>query len=410
MSIKLREVPGPKAKRIAEFYKRYASYTTFEYPLAIKSGEGVYIQDVDNNWFLDFNSNIASLALGYKHPAITAVLKKYAEIGGHKMAGKDFYNEEAAELTKALLAIVPKNLRKVFLVNSGAEAVENAMKLIWRKIGPIAGLSFSGALHGRTIGALSYTHSKAVQKKNYPEVPHHILKFCTSDNDPEINELEKFIATGGKPSFVIIEPMQGESGYQPASKKFLQNIRKVTKANSIPLIVDEIQSGLGRTGKWWAFEHYKIEPDFITSAKHLQVGAVIFPNEYNPSEKSAISTTWGGGHRIDLAVGAATIQAIRKQKLLDNATKIGDFIGKRLKELQKELPKLVIDTRGIGVMRAIELPSSDIRDKVIQQSFRKGLCLLPCAERAIKIAPPLIIKQQEADEGLNILESVIRSV
>ena len=236
------------------------------------------------------------------------------------------------------------------------------------------------------------------------------MKFCTSDNDPEINELEKFIATGGKPSFVIIEPMQGESGYQPASKKFLQNIRKVTKANSIPLIVDEIQSGLGRTGKWWAFEHYKIEPDFITSAKHLQVGAVIFPNEYNPSEKSAISTTWGGGHRIDLAVGAATIQAIRKQKLLDNATKIGDFIGKRLKELQKELPKLVIDTRGIGLMRAIELPSSDIRDKVVQQSFRKGLCLLPCAERAVRIAPPLIIKQSEADEGLNILESVIRSV
>src|SRR3990172_7680852 len=139
MSIKVKEVPGPKAKRIAEFYKRYAANTSFEYPLAIKSGEGVYIQDVDNNWFLDFNAQVASLALGYKHPAITSVLKKYSEIGGHKMAGQDFYNEEAAELTKTLLAIVPKNLRRVFLVNTGAEATENCMKLVWRNVGPLPG-------------------------------------------------------------------------------------------------------------------------------------------------------------------------------------------------------------------------------------------------------------------------------
>ena len=409
MAIKIKEVPGPKARRIAEFYKRYAANTSFEYPLVIKNGEGCYVQDIDNNWFLDFNSNIASLALGYKHPVIAAVLKKYSEIGGHKIAGQDFYCEEAAELTKTILSIVPKNLRRVFLVNSGAEAVENAMKLVWRKLGPQSGISFSSAFHGRTIAALSYTHLKAVQKKNYPEIPHHMLKFCTSDADAEIDELEKFIATGGKPSFVLIEPVQGEGGYQPAGRKFLQTVRKVTKQNGIPLITDEIQSGIGRTGKWWAFEHYKIEPDIITSAKHLQVGAVIFPNEYNPVQQGAISSTWGGGHRIDLAVGAATIQAIRKQKLLDNATKVGDYIGKRLKELQKQLPKRVIDTRGLGLMRALELPSAEIRDKIVQQSFKRGLCLLPCSERAIKIAPPLIIKQQEAGEGLDILEKVIKT-
>jgi 4-aminobutyrate aminotransferase len=410
MAIKIKVVPGPKAKRVADFYKRYNANTSFEYPLVIKDGSGAYVQDVDNNWFLDFSSQVASLALGYKHPEIMKVLKKYSAIGGHKLAGQDFYNEEAAELTKTLLTIVPKKLRRVFLANTGAEAVENAMKLIWRKTGPIAGLSFTGAFHGRTIGALSYTHSKAVQKKNYPEVPHHILKFCTSDADPEINELEKFIALGGKPSFVIIEPIQGEGGYNTASRKFLQIIRKVTKLNNIPLVVDEIQSGVGRTGKWWAFENYKIEPDFITSAKHLQVGAVVFPNEYNPIEQSTISTTWGGGHRIDMAVGAATIKTIRKQKLLDNAKKIGEHIHKRLKEMQKARPKFIVDVRGIGLMRALELPSSDIRNKVIQQSFKQGLCLLPCAERAIRIAPPLIIKQQEADEGLNILEKVIKTI
>jgi len=410
MAIKIKDVPGPKARRIAEFYKRYAANTTFEYPLVIKNGEGCYVQDVDGNWFLDFNAQVASAALGYKHPAITSVMKRYAEIGAHKIAGQDFYNEEAAELTKTLLSIVPKRLRRVFLVNTGAEAVENCMKLVWRKVGPLSGVAFSGAFHGRTLGALSYTHSRAAQKKNYPEIAHHVLKFCSSDADVEIDELEKFILTGSKPSFVVVEPIQGEGGYRVASKKFLTTIRKVTKANNIQLILDEVQTGIGRTGKWWAFEHYKIEPDFIASAKHLQVGAAIFPNEFNPAEHSAISSTWGGGHRIDLAIGTETIKTIRKQKLLENAAKIGEHIGKRLKEWQKSLPKMIIDTRGLGLMRAFELPSAEIRSKVIQQSFRRGLCLLPCAERAIRIAPPLIIKQSEADEGLNILEKVVRTI
>jgi 4-aminobutyrate aminotransferase len=281
------------------------------------------------------------------------------------------------------------------------------MKIIWRKFGSLPGISCSGAFHGATICALSHTHSKASHKKNYPEIGHHIIKFCTRDDDLEIDELEKFIATGSKPAFVIIEPVQAVSGCFQAGKRFMQTLRKITKINNIPLICDEIHCGMGRTGKWWAFQDYNIEPDFIAAGKHLQVGAAIFPNEFNPAEKGALLSTWGGGHRLDMAIASAVIKTIRKQKLLENATRVGEHIKKRLKELAKELPKFIIDTRGTGLLQAVEFPSADIRDKIMQQAFRNGLCLMPAGERAIEIAPPLIMKKEEADEGMDILEKVI---
>jgi 4-aminobutyrate aminotransferase len=409
MAIRLKQVPGSKSSKLSEFYRRYNALSTHEYPLAIKDGQGAYIQDVDGNWFLDFNSQIASAALGYKHPEVMHTIKEHSDNGAMKIAGQFFYCEEAAELTRNILSIAPKKMRRVFLANSGTEAVENCMKLIWRKVGPLPGVSCSGAFHGSTIGSLSITHARAAYKKNYPEISHHTIKFCTRDDDTEIDELEKFILTGGKPSFVIVEPVQGNSGYYPASKKFMQVLSKITKINKVPLICDEVQSGMGRTGKWWAFQNYNIEPDFIAAGKHLQVGAVIFPNEFNPAEKGAVLSTWGGGHRLDMAIASTVIKTIRKQKLLENAVKIGEQIRKKLKDLAKELPKFIIDTRGIGLMQAVEFPSAEIRDKIIQQAFRNGLCLLPAGERTVRIAPPLIIKKEEAEEGLNVLEKVVKN-
>ncbi|NIO44358.1 MAG: aminotransferase class III-fold pyridoxal phosphate-dependent enzyme, partial [Candidatus Aenigmarchaeota archaeon] len=189
--------------------------------------------------------------------------------GAHKIGGQDFYCEEQAELAEELVKITPKNLSRVFLVNTGAEAVENAIKFAFRKKGPLQGISCKGAFHGRTLGALTFTDSKAVQKKNYPEINHETIKFCTKDNDPQINGLEELIKTEWIPAFMLVECFQGEGGYKIASKKFIKNLRRVSKKHDFPLIVDEIQSGLGRTGKWWSFEHYGIKPDIITSAKAL---------------------------------------------------------------------------------------------------------------------------------------------
>lgn len=404
-----KNIPGAKARRIISKIKKYCIDTTFGYPLAIKTGNGCFIEDVDGNHYLDFNSNVCSCNVGYGHPEIIEVLEKYSNNGAHKIAGQDFYSEEEADLAEKLLKIVPKNLRRVLLVNSGSEAVENAIKFAFRKKGPLPGVSCTGAFHGRTLGALTFTDSKAVQKKMYPEINHENIKFCTDDCDECINEFEELVRREWIPAFVIVECFQGEGGYRPASKKFIKNLRKSTKKYDIPLITDEIQSGMGRTGKWWAFEHYGIKPDIMTSAKSLQVGAVISTRKYDPNEPGAVSSTWGGGHRIDMAVGLKTIEIIQKEKLLKNAEKMGKYMMKRFKEMQRKYPK-IIDVRGIGLMIGVEFSNEKYKKIIPDMAFKKGLLLLGCGIKTIRIAPPLIINKEEADVGLDIFEKIVKGL
>lgn len=396
------------SKKIVQKTHKYCVKGTFVYPLVVKSGRGCYIQDVDGKWHLDFNANVSSCNVGYAHPEIMKVLQEYSRVGAHKIAGQDFYCEEHAELAEKLVKITPRNLRKVFLSSTGTEAVENAIKFAFRKKGPIPGVGCSRAFHGRTLGALTFTSSKAVQKRNYPEINHETIRFCTSDTDPDINQLEKLVSAESAPAFVLVECVQGEGGYRPASKRFIKILRKVSKAYDFPLIIDEIQSGLGRTGKWWSFEHYKIIPDIIAAAKSLQVGATVTSSKYDPNESGAVSSTWGGGHRIDLAVGLKTIEIIRKEKLVKNAERMGKYMMKRLNEIRNNYSVDLIDVRGLGLMIGVEFVDKKKRDYVVQDAFKNGLLLLGCGFKTIRFAPPLIITQKEIDKGLEIFEKSVK--
>jgi 4-aminobutyrate aminotransferase len=398
----MNNIPGKMATSIIDSIAKTSYYSTYTYPLVIKTGDGCWIEDVDGNKFLDFTSNIGSCPLGYSHHAILDILKKYSSNGAHKIAGQDFYCEEHAQIALKLLSICPPN-SKVFLINSGAEAVENAIKLAYKKMGALPGVSCINAFHGRTLGALSLTFSKEVQKANFPELQVKRIKFCTVDSDEEIDSLEKLLKLY-RVAYVISEVIQGEGGLNVGSKKFVSNLRKMTSQYGVPLVIDEVQSGMGRTGRWWAYENYGIRPDMITVAKGLQVGAVVYDKAYDPREHAVLSSTWGAGSRIDMAIGMKIIETIQADHLLENAKKMGDKLMKGISELVGR--GSVVDVRGIGLMIGLELGENSHRNEIVNTLFRKGLLVLPSGNRAIRIMPPLIITEEEITNGLSILNDV----
>lgn len=377
--------------------------STFTYPLVVDGGQGCVIRDSDGNQFLDFTSNIGACPLGYGHHDIMHALACIAQNGAHKIAGQDFYCREHAELSQKFLSILPPGFR-AFFVNSGAEAVENSIKISYRKrlgqgLPVLPGVSCTGAFHGRTLGALSFTLSKPVQKAGFPELPVMRIKFCKEDTDPDIDAVGKVLEQN-KVAFIISEVIQGEGGYNVASRKFIQNLRMQADAHGVPLILDEVQSGMGRTGKWWAFEHYDVTPDIMSAAKALQVGATAFRADFDPGQQGVLSSTWGGGSRIDLAVGATIIDVIKRDRLLDNATSMGGRLKKGLQELVGKGG--VIDVRGIGLMVGIEFDTKEQRDAALARMFKSGLLLLPAGQKAMRAIPPFIITADEIDEGLEI--------
>ncbi|MEO9309903.1 MAG: aminotransferase class III-fold pyridoxal phosphate-dependent enzyme [Nitrososphaera sp.] len=391
--------PGPIASRIISTMKARTYDSTFMYPLVIKGGHDCIIEDVDGNEYLDFTSSVGACPLGYSHPDILEVLKEYSTNGAHKIAGQDFYTEEHAILAEKLTTILPPDF-KVFFINSGAEAVENALKIAYRKMGPLAGIGCNNAFHGRTLGALTFTSSKPVYKFNFPELPVLRIKFCTTDDDPEIDAAEKILKEN-KVAFIISEVIQGEGGYIVASRRFIQNLRKLADSYGVPLILDEVQSGLGHTGKWWAFEHYGVKPDIMSIAKALQVGATAFDKRLEPTDRGVISSTWGGGARIDLAVGARIIDVIKRDRLLENAEKMGMLIKKGFSEIVGK--KGITDVRGLGLMIGVECESKEKRDKILLNMFEHGLLGLGAGQKAIRIIPPLIITEEQVSEGISVM-------
>ena len=398
-------IPGPKSRKLVDEFKNITYDSTFTYPLVFKTGRGCVIEDIDGIEFLDFTSNIGSCPLGYSYPDILDVIKEYcsSERGVHKIAGQDFYCEEHFDIASKLLSISKKN-SKVFFINSGAEAVENAIKIAYKKMGPLIGISCNGDFHGRTLGALSFTMSKEIQKTNFPELPVKRIKFCTSDSDPEINQLESLIKEY-KVAFIITEIIQGEGGLNVASKLFIHHIRKLADEYKVPLIFDEVQSGMGRTGKWWAYEHYGVEPDIMTVAKALQVGATVYDKGYDPPEPGVLSSTWGGGSRIDMAIGTKIIEIILKNNLLSNFQKIGDVLLKNFVDIVGI--NGLIDARGIGLMIGLEFDTKVTRDFIVNSLFKKGLLILPAGMKSIRIMPPLIINEEEAMKGFSLISDTI---
>jgi len=311
-------------------------------------------------------------------------------------------------MLEELMSITPKNLNAAFLINSGAEAIENAIKICMRSR-PTAkyGVSFTGAFHGRTTGALSLTNSTTIQKQHYASIPTKRLPF--SEEAPR--EFKRLLEQEVAPSeigFVILEHVQGEGGYRPAAKKMVKEMRRLCKQHQIPYIADEVQAGMGRTGKWWAWQHYNITPDVMTTAKALQVAATIANKKRFPTKPGSISSTWGGGHTIDLVVGIETIKIIKKQKLLQRNKIQGDYINKRLREI-KQGNSYVLNPRGLGLMQAFDLPTQKMRDNVIIECLKKGLILLGCGKTGIRLIPPYIIEKQQIDEGLTIIEKAINT-
>lgn len=400
-------LPGPKSAKILDALQKRNGGWSISYPFVHSSkGEGCFFTDIDGNIFLDFGSQIASNPLGYNHPTLLHLSKEYLGRSPLKFAGQDFTVQEHLHLLEELTSITPKHIDAGFLINSGAEAVENAIKVALRSK-PTAklGISFTGAFHGRTLGALSCTNSKVVHKKHYLGINMRRLPFA--ETAPE--QFEELLQTDVAPEdvgFVIVEPIQGEGGYRVASKRMITETRRLAKQNDIPFIADEVQSGIGRTGHWWAFEHFGIEPDIISTAKALQVGATLANRKLFPSEPGSISSTWGGGHVLDMANGIATIQTIKKEKLLVKNTQHGSYLRKGLQELaMKNL--FVQNIRGLGLMNAFDLPTKKMRDDLVLQLLKQGIVVLGCGKTGIRILSPYVVEKRELDLFLRELEKAL---
>ncbi len=400
------KLPGPRSARILQHLKqRNGAFNIDHAYVHSREGKGSHFSDVDGNTFLDFAGQVASNPLGYNNATMLRVLQKYATHTPTKYGGQDFVIPEHLELLEELLKIVPKNLDTAFIINSGAEANENALKLACHRR-PTAkiGISFYNGWHGRTTGALSLTNSRSIQVKHYLRLPTRHLSYSESAPE-ELNELIRREFDADEIGFVIMECVQGEGGYIPGSTPMIKGMRKATHAHGIPLICDEVQSGMGRTGKWWAYEHHGIIPDIHTCAKALQVAATVANRKWFPREKGAISSTWGGGQLIDMAMGIAIIREIKKKKLLQNATRMGKEINTRLKEIHVQT-NFIHHPRGLGLMQAFDLNDVKTRNAFQQACFQKGLIALGCGVSGMRISPSLNITRAEVEEGMTIIEEV----
>lgn len=392
------ELPGPRSERLLNKLRKLNVGYTDPYPFVhSKEGSGCYFKDIDGNTFLDFGSQVASNPLGYNNHELIEVIKEYANRHPIKYAGQDFTVKEHIALLEELFTITPGDLKTGILINSGAEAVENCLKLAMRKQKLSRfGISFEHAFHGRTLGALSCTQSKPVYTDNFLGIPMKRLPF----DESAVDMLKDIAKKSGKHDvgFVIIEPIQGEGGYNIAPDGLMKGIRKVTKEYDIPFIVDEVQSGMGRTGKWWASQHYNITPDIMAASKALQVGAAITSEKYRPAP-GTVSSTWGGGHILDMALGLKTIQMIKKRNLLNNVSRQGAYLLKQLHGID-----YIQEQRGKGLMIAFDLPSRGMRNNFIIECLKQGLVLLGCGYKSVRVIPPYIVGKEELDQAVSIIE------
>lgn len=432
-------VPGPRARAAVEADTRLISPSyTRSYPLVAKRGRGARIEDVDGNEFLDFAAGIAVTSTGHCHPEVVAAIQKQAAELIH-ISGTDFYDEHMTELAARLSAVAPMpGPHKFFYGNSGAEAVECAMKLARYHTGRQNIVAFLGAFHGRTMGALSLTASKPQQKRRFgpmlPGVTHvrypYAYRGCSGGRQAEeafsmgcaryIEEkLFKTILAPEEVAAIFVEPIQGEGGYVVAPDNFLHELRAICDRHGILLVVDEVQSGAGRTGKWWAIEHSGVEPDIVCMAKGIAsgmpLGICMSRAEIMDWVPGSHASTFGG-NPISLAAALATMNVLEREGIA-NAARVG---GKMLERLHgwKEMHPLVGDVRGRGMMIGIELvkdkttrePASALRNKVETLAFEKGLMILGCGETSLRLCPPLVVSEEEAMVALDILEEALSEV
>jgi 4-aminobutyrate aminotransferase len=418
------ELPGPRARALIA---RDAAVTspslTRSYPLVAARGSGYVIEDVDGNRFLDFAAGIAVASTGHAHPSVVEAIERQARELIH-IAATDFYEPRYVELCERLAAIAPwREGARVFLTNSGTEAIEGAIKLArfhTRRSGIIA---FEGAFHGRTMGALSVTTSKEKQRAGFgPFLPDvHVTRFPRvrgwdegGDGRAEIADLRTRILgqeiSPAKVAAIIIEPIQGEGGYYPAPTPFLKELRTLCDEHGILLIADEIQSGLGRTGRWFAIQHAGVEPDIVTVAKGIAsgmpIGAFIGRTKLWSWKPGAHGSTFAG-NPVCAAAALATLDLI-EEGLMANAVEMGRRLRAGLERLGRRSPR-IRDVRGIGLMIGVEFHSHEEANAVEQAAFQRGLLLLECGEASLRFCPPLVVDAPAVDRALELFAEALAS-
>lgn len=424
-------LPGPNAKRVLAGDERYISPSyTRSYPLVAKEGRGIVITDVDGNEFFDFSSGIAVTSTGHCHPDVVAAIQKQAGELIH-MSGTDFYYESMVTLAERLSKIAPMpGPHRVYYGNSGAEAIECALKLARYHTGRQQIIAFFGAFHGRTMGALSLTASKPQQKRRFsplvPGVTHVLYPDVYRKGEADALACAKFIeeklfkttVPAEEVAAIFVEPVQGEGGYVPAPRVFMQELRRICTENGILLVADEVQSGVGRTGKWWAIEHTGVQPDIVCMAKGIAsgmpLGITLTKADLMNWVPGSHASTFGG-NPVCIAAALATLDVIEREDLLHNSAEVGNHILRRTADWPKK-HKLVGDVRGLGLMIGVELVkdkttkerASAERDQVVELAFERGVLFLGCGANTIRIAPPLITTKEQADVAMDVLEECLQ--
>ena len=417
------ELPGPRARELIARDEAVASPSlTRAYPLVAESGAGLVVTDVDGNRFLDFAAGIAVCSTGHSHPRVVAAIKEQADRLIH-IAATDFYEPRYTEFMERLAAIAPfEEKARVFLTNSGTEAVEGAIKLARYHTHRPGIIAFEGAFHGRTMGALSLTNSKIKQRAGFgPLIPmvHHSpfprvrawREGSGGDGTAELEVLRRSILgrliAPSDVAAIVVEPIQGEGGYFPAPTPFMQGLREICDEHGILLIADEIQSGMGRTGKWWAIQHTGVEPDILTSAKGIAsgmpIGAFIARESVWTWPPGAHGSTFAG-NPICAAAGLATLDIIESEGLA-NAAAMGARLRSGLESAARDSD--VRDVRGEGLMLGVEFPTHGAAEAVQEAAFRRGLLTLECGESSLRFSPPLIVSASEVDTAVRIFAEAL---
>jgi 4-aminobutyrate aminotransferase len=427
-------LPGPKAKAIIERDRKYVSPSyTRDYPFVIARGEGAVLEDVDGNRFLDCAAGIAVNSTGVSHPDVVKAISEQAQKFIH-MSGTDFYYEPQVRLAEELAAIAPIDGDvRTFFANSGTEATEAALKLARYHTRRHAVVAFLGAFHGRSMGSLSLTASKAIQRKGFGPFLSGVYhapypdSYRTGSADAATAQCLSFIedqlfthlVSPDDVSAVVVEPIQGEGGYIVAPPAFLQGLRELTAKHGILLVVDEVQSGMGRTGKMFASDHVGLKADVVTIAKGiasgLPLGVTCARADIMAWPPGAHASTFGG-NPVACAAANVTIRLLKEQ-LIANAAAVGDHLMQGIRALQERHP-LIGDVRGRGLMIGIELVRDrhtkeraiDERNALVQAMFRRGVLVLGAGRNALRLAPPLVLTRAQADSVLQILDQALAEV
>lgn len=433
-------LPGPKGKEIIEADAQFVnpSYPRPSFKLVAERGEGVWVEDVDGNIFLDCNAGVAVCSTGHCHPDVVAAIKQQAEQLIH-MCGTDYYYRHMPALAQKLDQIVPvPSPTRTHFANSGTEAVETALKLAMHATGREKFIAFFNSFHGRTLGSLSLTSSKTAQRLGFKrqalDVVH--VPYPNEFRNPFRAEdcgdggaaqgalhwiEERLFKTTTPPqevAAIIVEAVQGEGGYVPASRSFLQGLRRICDEHGILLIVDEVQSGMGRTGKMFASDHHDLKPDIVCIAKGigsgLPIGATVARASLMDWKPGAHASTFGG-NPVCIAAALKTIELL-ESGLVENSAKVGAYLKGKLEELMKKYD-CIGDVRGLGMMIGVEFvtdkrtntPSPEIRDRVEVGCFERGLIILGAGTNTIRWSPPLILTKENVDVAIEIFDQAVAS-